>query len=42
MADALKEKGNIAFNEGKYNDAITFYTEAIKIDSYSHILYSNR
>jgi DnaJ homolog subfamily C member 7 len=28
-ADALKEKGNVAFKAAKYTDAIKLYTEAI-------------
>ncbi|XKL66599.1 hypothetical protein PGB90_010019 [Kerria lacca] len=38
----LKDKGNAALNLGKFDEAIKFYTEAIKLDSNNHVLYSNR
>lgn len=38
----LKDKGNAALQEGKYEDAIKFYTEAITLDPTNHVLYSNR
>ncbi|CAD6208431.1 GSCOCG00003443001-RA-CDS, partial [Cotesia congregata] len=38
----LKDKGNAALQEGKYEDAIKFYTEAIALDGKNHVLYSNR
>ncbi|XP_015608933.1 stress-induced-phosphoprotein 1 [Cephus cinctus] len=39
---ALKDKGNAALQEGKFEDAIKFYTEAIALDGNNHVLYSNR
>jgi len=41
-AEAFKEKGNRAFGEKKYDEAINFYTEAIKIDARNHVYFSNR
>jgi len=41
-AEAFKEKGNRAFSEKKFDEAINFYTEAIKIDSRNHVYFSNR
>ncbi|XP_012283788.1 stress-induced-phosphoprotein 1 [Orussus abietinus] len=38
----LKEKGNAALQEGKFDDAIKYYTEAIALDNANHVLYSNR
>lgn len=38
----MKEKGNVALQEGKFDEAITFYTQAIELDSSNHVLYSNR
>lgn len=38
----MKEKGNVALQEGKFDEAITFYTQAIALDSSNHVLYSNR
>ncbi|XP_057325987.1 stress-induced-phosphoprotein 1 [Microplitis mediator] len=42
QVSALKDKGNAALQEGKYEDAIKFYTEAIALDGKNHVLYSNR
>lgn len=45
MADkvaSLKEGGNVALQEGKFDEAIKHYTEAIALDSNNHVLYSNR
>ncbi|XP_015121416.1 stress-induced-phosphoprotein 1 [Diachasma alloeum] len=39
---ALKDKGNAALQENKYEDAIKYYTEAIALDTENHVLYSNR
>jgi stress-induced-phosphoprotein 1 len=41
-ANTLKEKGNAALGEGKYTEAIKFYTEAIALDPKNHVLFSNR
>ena len=41
-ADELKAKGNAALQAEKFEEAIQHYTEAIKIDTNNHILYSNR
>lgn len=38
----LKEKGNAALLDGKFDDAIRFYAEAITLDKNNHVLYSNR
>lgn len=40
--DELKIKGNSALHSDNYTDAINYYTEAIKIDPFNHILFSNR
>ena len=42
MADAFKQQGNSAFSQGQYEQAITFFSEAIKLDPSNHVLYSNR
>ncbi|XP_017775399.1 PREDICTED: stress-induced-phosphoprotein 1 [Nicrophorus vespilloides] len=45
MADQvtfLKEQGNKALAENKFEEAVKFYTDAIIIDSNNHVLYSNR
>lgn len=36
--DVLKQKGNEAFSNGKYEDACKFYTDAINLDPKNHIL----
>jgi len=38
----LKEKGNAALQEGKFEEAIKHYTDAIILDGNNHVLYSNR
>lgn len=40
--NVLKDKGNAALQDGKFDDAIKFYTEAITLDKNNHVLYSNR
>jgi len=42
QVNALKEKGNSALNEGKFWDAIKYYSQAIEVDPDNHVLYSNR
>ncbi|KAG4107925.1 heat shock protein STI-like protein [Neocallimastix lanati (nom. inval.)] len=42
MADELKAKGNKAFAEKKYEEAIDYFTQAINIDSSNHVFFSNR
>ncbi|CAH0556104.1 unnamed protein product [Brassicogethes aeneus] len=39
---ALKDKGNAALAENKLDEAINFYSEAIKLDGNNAVLYSNR
>lgn len=39
---SLKERGNAALQEGKFDEAIKCYTEAIALDGTNHVLYSNR
>eukprot|EP00285_Hemiselmis_virescens_P013539 CAMPEP_0173391192 /NCGR_PEP_ID=MMETSP1356-20130122/17702_1 /TAXON_ID=77927 ORGANISM="Hemiselmis virescens, Strain PCC157" /NCGR_SAMPLE_ID=MMETSP1356 /ASSEMBLY_ACC=CAM_ASM_000847 /LENGTH=574 /DNA_ID=CAMNT_0014348765 /DNA_START=109 /DNA_END=1833 /DNA_ORIENTATION=- len=41
-ADELKAKGNAAFTEKRYQDAIDAFTEAIKVDATNHVFFSNR
>lgn len=38
----LKQKGNSALEEGRYEEAIKHYTEAIGLNENNHVLYSNR
>lgn len=42
MADELKAKGNKAFSEKKYEEAIDYFTQAINIDASNHVFFSNR
>ncbi|KAL8552668.1 hypothetical protein ACS0TY_001380 [Phlomoides rotata] len=42
MADEAKAKGNVAFSAGKFEEAITYFTEAITLAPTNHVLYSNR
>jgi len=41
-AEKCKENGNRAFAEKKFDEAINFYSEAIKIDNRNHVYWSNR
>eukprot|EP01114_Cavostelium_apophysatum_P008184 TRINITY_DN2050_c0_g2_i2.p1 TRINITY_DN2050_c0_g2~~TRINITY_DN2050_c0_g2_i2.p1 ORF type:complete len:178 (-),score=30.99 TRINITY_DN2050_c0_g2_i2:69-602(-) len=41
-ADELKAKGNKAFTEGKFDESVKHFTDAINLDPKNHILYSNR
>ncbi|PFH31152.1 tetratricopeptide repeat domain containing protein [Besnoitia besnoiti] len=41
-AQAFKAKGNAAFQEAKYQEAVGFFTEAIKQTPDDAVLYSNR
>ncbi|XP_015181039.1 PREDICTED: stress-induced-phosphoprotein 1 [Polistes dominula] len=38
----LKDKGNAALQEGRFDEAVQHYTEAIALDNSNHVLYSNR
>ncbi len=38
----FKNKGNTAFQQGAYDEAIQHFSEAIKLDASNHVLYSNR
>lgn len=40
--EELKLKGNELFVTGKYDEAIDHYTEALKLQPQSHLVYSNR
>jgi tetratricopeptide (TPR) repeat protein len=42
MASALKDQGNSAFAAKDYSRAIDLFSQAIALDSSSHVLYSNR
>ena len=42
QANALKEKGNEAFQGGDIDLAIRFFSQALDIDPDNHIIYSNR
>ena len=42
MSEALKAKGNEAFSNQKYEEAVDFFTQAIAIDPENQVLYSNR
>lgn len=41
-ADELKQLGNEAFSRKDFDEAISFYSEAIKINPKNHVLFSNR
>lgn len=38
----MKDKGNAALAENKFDEAIKYYTDAINLDGANHVLYSNR
>ena len=40
--EALKELGNAAVKNQKYEEAVLYYTQAIKSDLSNYTLYSNR
>ncbi|XP_023246002.1 stress-induced-phosphoprotein 1 isoform X2 [Copidosoma floridanum] len=42
QVNVLKDKGNKALQENKFDEAIQFYTQAIDLDKSNHVLYSNR
>ena len=42
IANDLKDKGNEAFQAGRNDEAIKYYSQAIDIDPDNHVLYSNR
>jgi len=42
LAEKLKNEGNECFKEGKFGDAITKYSEALKRNPKDHKIYSNR
>ena len=42
QAKQLKEQGNKAFTDKKYDDALKLYTDAIENDPTDHTLFSNR
>ena len=42
MAEAAKAGGNAALSEGRLEDAVAAYTEAIALEPDNHIFYSNR
>lgn len=41
-AHETQAKGNAAFSAGNFEEAITYFTEAIDVDPSNHVLYSNR
>ncbi|XP_063161434.1 E3 ubiquitin-protein ligase TTC3 isoform X2 [Candoia aspera] len=41
-SEGMKKKGNEAFAKEKFDTAVTFYTEAIKLWPENHVLYGNR
>jgi tetratricopeptide (TPR) repeat protein len=42
QAEEWKEKGNHALKNHSYNDAIVAYSEAIKLNKFNHVYWSNR
>ena len=41
-ADQLKDQGNKALQAGKFDEAISFYSQAIELDPSNHLFFSNR
>jgi STIP1 family protein 1 len=42
LAEQLKEKGNLHFKQGEYEDAISLYSQAISKNPSNPLLYTNR
>ena len=46
MLESTKSKGNEAFRNGKFTEALDLYTEALAVDPYNKVtnakIYSNR
>jgi stress-induced-phosphoprotein 1 len=40
--EELKSKGNNAFSNGQYEEAVNYFTDAIAMDEINAILFSNR
>eukprot|EP01114_Cavostelium_apophysatum_P023782 TRINITY_DN9071_c0_g1_i1.p1 TRINITY_DN9071_c0_g1~~TRINITY_DN9071_c0_g1_i1.p1 ORF type:complete len:489 (+),score=101.58 TRINITY_DN9071_c0_g1_i1:68-1534(+) len=41
-ANGWKDKGNISFQKGKYEEALKHYSQGLKLEPKNHVLYSNR
>ena len=41
-SNAAKDKGNASLKDGEIDDAVAYYSLAIRIDSSNHVFYSNR
>jgi len=41
-ASEIKEKGNTAFKEGRWDDALALFTAAIELDPTNHVFFANR
>lgn len=42
MAEELKNKGNVAYKSNNFSEAIEYYSQAIAVEPYSAILFTNR
>ena len=42
QAEEFKALGNAALTQGKVEEAVTFYNQAVSLDPDNHVLYSNR
>eukprot|EP01023_Acetabularia_acetabulum_P000337 TRINITY_DN10134_c0_g1_i1.p1 TRINITY_DN10134_c0_g1~~TRINITY_DN10134_c0_g1_i1.p1 ORF type:complete len:617 (+),score=132.73 TRINITY_DN10134_c0_g1_i1:86-1852(+) len=42
MSDEHKAKGNAAFQQGSFQEAITHFSAGVEVDPSNHVLYSNR